>query len=88
MKGKVREEQINSEPEPATPKSDLFPPPRRRDPFSTDEGVGLSGLLPLSLEIVGTCISQLTMGALREVRGVAGGRQKTRAVGRFEDLVF
>ena len=28
------------------------------------------------------------MGALRDERGVAGGRQKTRAVWRFEDLVF
>ena len=88
MKGKVKEEQINSELEPATPKSDLFLPPCRDRHFSTDGGVGVSGLLPLSLEIVGTCISRLTTGALRDARGVAGGRQKTRAVGRFEDLVF
>jgi len=48
----------------------------------------VSGLLPLSLEVVGTGISWLTMEALLVWRGVAGGRQKTRAVGRFEDLGF
>ena len=48
----------------------------------------MSGLLPLSLEVVGTGISWLTMGALLVLRGVADGRQKTRAVGRFEDLGF
>jgi len=46
------------------------------------------GLLPLSLEIIGTGISKLTMGALPDGRGVVGGQQKTRAVGRFEDLMF
>ena len=48
----------------------------------------MSGLLPLSLEVVGPGISQLTMGALLVGRGAVGGRQKTRAIGRFEDLVF
>jgi len=48
----------------------------------------VSGLLPLSLEVVGTGISRLTMGALLVWRWAAGGRQKTRAVGRLEDLVF
>ena len=36
----------------------------------------MGGLLPLSLEIAGTGVSRLTMGALRvEPRGV-GGKQK------------
>lgn len=48
----------------------------------------MGGLLPLSLEIVGTGVSRLTMGALRVERGAAGGNKKTRAVERFEDLVF
>jgi len=48
----------------------------------------VSGLLPLSLSVVGTGISWLTMGALLVLRGVASGRQNTRAVGRFEDLGF
>ena len=48
----------------------------------------MSGLLPLSLEVVGTGISWLAMGALLLWRGVACGRQKTRAVGRFENLGF
>ena len=48
----------------------------------------MSGLLPLSLKVVGTGISRLTMEALLVWRWAAGGRQKTRAVGRLEDLVF
>ena len=44
--------------------------------------------LPLSLRIVGTAISQLTMGALSAEKGVVGGEQKIRAVERFEDLVL
>ena len=42
----------------------------------------------MSLGMVGTDISQLTMGALGAGKGVVGEEQKTRAVERFEDLVF
>ena len=48
----------------------------------------MGGLLPLSLEMVSTSVSRLTMGALRLECGAVGGNKKTRAVERFEDLVF
>ena len=62
--------------------------PAFQNSVSTDGGIGVSGLLPLSLEMVGTRVSRLTMGALRLKCGVVGGNKKTRAVERFEDLVF
>jgi len=46
------------------------------------------GSLLLSLGMVGTDISHLPMRALPAGEGVAGGDQETRAVERFEDLVF
>jgi len=52
---KRKEEQINSEPEPMTQKLALFLRPCQCSRFSTVEGVGVSGLLPLSHEVVGTC---------------------------------
>jgi len=45
------------------------------------------GSLPLSLGMVGTDLFQL-MRALGSGARVAGGDQKTRAVERFEDVVF
>ena len=48
----------------------------------------MRGPLPLSLGMIGTDISRLTMGALDAGRGAVGGEQKTRAMERFEDLVF
>ena len=48
----------------------------------------MSGLLPLLLGMFGTSVSRLTMGALRVECGAVGGNKKTRAVERFEDLVF
>ena len=48
----------------------------------------MRGSLPLSLGMVGTDLSQLTMRALGAGARVAGGDQKTRAVERFEDVVF
>ena len=48
----------------------------------------MKGLLPLSLEMVGTDISRLTIGALAAGKGVVGGKQKTRVIERVEGLVF
>jgi len=44
--------------------------------------------LPLSPQMVGTDISQLTMQALPAGEGVAGEDQKTASCGEVEDLVF
>jgi len=82
-KGKTNQPKL----EPATQNLTLLLRPCQCGPFSTVGSIGVSGLLPLSLEVVSTGISRLTMGALLVWRWAAGGRQKTRAVGRFEDLV-
>jgi len=55
---------------------------------STVGGVGVRGLLPLSLEMVGTENSQLTMWALCVLSGWWAGKQRRRAVEWFEDLVL
>jgi len=54
----------------------ILPSPVSQNSFSTVGGIGVGGLLPLSLEMIGTGVSRLTMGALRVERGAAGGEQK------------